>query len=123
MDLGAFSMSLSVKDISASKKFYETLGFEVFHGVEKDGWLIMRSKNCNIGLFQGMFEGNILSFNPGWDNNAQNLASFTDVREIQDHLKKNGIPLISEVAENTKGPGSLSLQDPDGNSILIDQHV
>ena len=123
MELGAFSVSLSVKDISESKRFYENLGFSVFHGVEKEGWLIMKGSNCNIGLFQGMFESNILTFNPGWNNDAEQLDTFTDIRDIQKHLKTNGIPLTSEADEKTKGPASLSLIDPDGNAILIDQHV
>ena len=123
MELGGFSISLTVKDIKQSKEFYQALGFKVFHGDEKQGWLIMKGSNCNIGLFQGMFERNILTFNPGWDGNAKNLDAFTDVRELQQSLKKKGITIINEVDESGSGPGNFSLQDPDGNPILIDQHV
>ena len=123
MELGGFSLSLTVKDIKQSKAFYQALGFKVFHGDEKQGWLIMKSPSCNIGLFQGMFEKNILTFNPGWDENANNLDAFTDVRELQQNLKKKGITIINEVDERGSGPGSFSIQDPDGNPILIDQHV
>lgn len=122
MKLGAFSISLSVKDLSASKKFYETLGFHAFGGDLKKNYLIMKNENTLIGLFQGMFEGNMLTFNPGWDENAKAIETFNDVREIQTHLKANGIKLIAEADEKTKGPGSMMLTDPDGNTILFDQH-
>lgn len=123
MDLGAFSISLAVKDIKASKQFYEKLGFEEFHGDISQNWLILKNGDCVIGLFQGMFEKNILTFNPGWDSNAQELASYTDVRQLQRQLKQQGLELVSEADESTSGPGSLMLVDPDGNPILIDQHV
>ncbi len=123
MELGGFSVSLAVKDLSKSKEFYEAIGFQVFGGDEDQGWLIMKGSGCNIGLFQGMFDKNILTFNPGWDEDAAVLDSFTDVREIQKRLKESGIDLISEADENGSGPASLSLVDPDGNPILIDQHV
>lgn len=123
MKLGAFSISLSVKDLSASKKFYETMGFQVFGGDLKKNYLIMKNGNALIGLFQGMFEGNILTFNPGWDENAKTMETFDDVREIQRHLKANGIKLTTEADEKTKGPGSIMLTDPDGNIILFDQHI
>jgi lactoylglutathione lyase len=122
MKLGAFSVSLSVKDIHASKAFYENLGFSDLGGDISQNWLIMKNENCIIGLFQGMFEKNILTFNPGWDENAKNLDSFTDVREIQRHLKERGIPLQSEADETTEGPAHIMLEDPDGNQILVDQH-
>lgn len=122
MKLGAFSISLSVKDLEGSKQFYENMGFHVFAGSMEQNYLIMKNENALIGLFQGMFEGNILTFNPGWDQNAQNLDSFDDVREIQKRLKNEKIPLIAEADETSSGPSSLMLQDPDGNVILIDQH-
>lgn len=122
MDLGAFSMSLSVKDLDVSKTFYETLGFSVFGGSMESNYLIMKNGNAIIGLFQGMFEGNIITFNPGWDENAQNKESFMDVRLIQEHLKSNGIKLSSEADTSTTGPASLMVTDPDGNLILLDQH-
>ena len=122
MKLGAFSISLSVKDIHASKQFYENLGFSVFGGNIDQKWLIMKNGNALIGLFQGMFEKNIITFNPGWDENAQNMDEFDDVRTIQKQLKEKGIKLESEAAENTSGPASFVLTDPDGNSILVDQH-
>jgi lactoylglutathione lyase len=122
MKLGAFSVSLSVKDIHASKAFYENLGFSDLGGDISQNWLIMKNENCIIGLFQGMFEKNILTFNPGWDENAKNLDSFTDVREIQTHLKERGIPLQAEADEATEGPAHITLEDPDGNQILFDQH-
>jgi lactoylglutathione lyase len=122
MKLGAFSVSLSVKDIHASKAFYENLGFSDLGGDISQNWLIMKNENCIIGLFQGMFEKNILTFNPGWDENAKNLDSFTDVREIQRHLKERGIQLQSEADETTEGPAHIMLEDPDGNQILVDQH-
>lgn len=116
-------MSLNVKDIKASKKFYEQLGFEVIDGKEEEKWLILKNDNCKIGLFEGMIPKNTLTFNPGWNDNAQKLESFTDVREIQKNLKSKGIDLTEETDEKTKGPGWISLVDPDGNPILIDQHV
>jgi catechol 2,3-dioxygenase-like lactoylglutathione lyase family enzyme len=123
MKLGAFSVSLNVKDINASKTFYENLGFTVFGGDLKMNYLIMKNGNAPIGLFQGMFENNILTFNPGWDENAQNIEKFEDVREIQKHLKSKNIVLNTEADEKTSGPASLMITDPDGNVILIDQHV
>ena len=123
MKLGVFSVSLNVKDIHASKEFYETLGFKVFAGDIEKNYLIMKNEGSLIGLFQGMFENNILTFNPGWDANAQKLEGFDDVREIQQKLKEKGIKLESEADEKTKGPASLIVLDPDGNPILIDQHV
>lgn len=123
MKLGAFSISLSVKDIKVSKEFYENLGFKVFAGGFEKNYLIMKNENSLIGLFQGMFEKNILTFNPGWDENAGTLETFDDVREIQRHIKSKGISLITEADENTSGPSSCFLTDPDGNQILFDQHV
>ena len=123
MKLGAFSVSLSVKDIKASQQFYEHLGFTVFAGDIEKRYLIMRNEDTLIGLFQGMFENNILTFNPGWDNNAKPLESFDDVRAIQKELKHKGIHLTTETDENTTGPASITLVDPDGNMILLDQHV
>jgi predicted lactoylglutathione lyase len=123
MQLGAFSVSLAVKDIVASKAFYEMLGFTVFHGHQEQNWLILKNGDTVIGLFQGMFENNILTFNPGWNQNAEPLSDFTDVRELQRQLKANGIPLMTEADETTTGPASLMIADPDGNTILIDQHV
>ena len=123
MKLGAFSISLSVKDIKVSKQFYETLGFTVFAGDMEKKYLIMKNGNALVGLFQGMFENNILTFNPGWDENAIKQESFDDVRSIQKHLKEAGLKLESEADANTKGPASFMVLDPDGNAILIDQHV
>lgn len=120
--LGAFSISISVKDIHASKSFYEQLGFSVFGGDIDKGWLIMKNGTAIIGLFKGMFEGNILTFNPGWDDNAKNIESFTDVRVIQKNLKSGGMPFVSEADETSSGPASFMIQDPDGNMILVDQH-
>lgn len=122
MELGAFSISLSVKDIEASRVFYAKLGFSVFGGDQAQNWLILKNGEHVIGLFQGMFEGNILTFNPGWDQNAQPLDEFTDVRELQRQLKSQDIPLLSEADESTSGPASFMLTDPDGNLILVDQH-
>ena len=122
MDLGAFSVSLSVKDLDASRNFYEKIGFKTMGGDAEQGWLILKSGDHIIGLFQGMFEGNILTFNPGWDQNASEVDPFTDVRELQAHLKEQGIELTSEVDETTSGPGSFTLTDPDGNQIMFDQH-
>ena len=123
MDLGAFSISLAVKDIKVSKTFYEKLGFEVFGGDISQNWLIMKNDDHVIGLFQGMFEKNILTFNPGWDSNARKLDTFTDVRELQRQLRAKGIEFQSEADEGTSGPASFVLVDPDGNPILVDQHV
>jgi catechol 2,3-dioxygenase-like lactoylglutathione lyase family enzyme len=122
MKLGAFSISLSVKDINASKQFYENLGFSVLAGSLDKHYLIMKNENALIGLFQGMFQGNILTFNPGWDENGQNIEEFNDVREIQQILKTKGIAPAPEVDESGSGPGSIMFTDPDGNLILIDQH-
>lgn len=122
MKLGAFSISLSVKDLNLSKTFYEKLGFVVFAGSMEKNYLIMKNDNALIGLFQGMFQGNILTFNPGWDENASNLDDFNDIREIQKQLKSNGITLVSEADEEAEGPASMMLSDPDGNMILLDQH-
>lgn len=122
MKLGAFSMSLNVKDLSKSKSFYQNLGFEILAGNTDNNYLIMKNENSLIGLFQGMFEGNILTFNPGWDENAKELESFDDVRKIQQHLKSQGINLESEVDGSTSGPASFMVKDPDGNLILVDQH-
>ena len=123
MDLGNFSVSLAVKDIAVSRAFYEKLGFEVFGGDADQGWLIMKSPSCVIGLFQGMFEKNTLTFNPGWDADGQALDSFTDVRDIQKQLKAHGVAFAHEADETTSGPASCMVIDPDGNPILIDQHV
>ena len=122
MELGNFSVSLAVKDIEASRSFYEKFGFKVFMGDAKQNWLIMKNGEHVIGLFQGMFDKNILTFNPGWDSNGQNLASFTDVRELQRQLKANGVKLLTEADEKTSGPASFTAVDPDGNQILVDQH-
>ena len=123
MELGAFSISLSVKDIHASRDFYTKLGFEPFGGDIDQNWLIMKNGEATIGLFQGMFEKNLLTFNPGWDSDAQPLGDFTDVRDIQRALKADGLALVAEADTDTTGPASLTLFDPDGNPILIDQHV
>jgi len=123
MELGAFSISLAVKDIKASKAFYEKLGFQDFGGDISQNWLIMKNGDTVIGLFQGMFEKNILTFNPGWDQNAQQLDTFTDVREIQRQLKDQGVQLVSEADESSSGPAYFTAEDPDGNQILFDQHV
>ena len=123
MNLGAFSVSLSVKDLTISKEFYEKLGFKVFGGQLDMNYLIMKNGTTLIGLFQGMFQNNILTFNPGWDENANSLEKFDDVRVIQQKLKTEGITIDKEADKTTKGPESIVLIDPDGNSILIDQHV
>ena len=123
MDLGAFSISLTVKDLGASSEFYEKLGFEVFGGDASQNWLIMKNGDHVIGLFHGMFDRNMLTFNPGWDSNAQPEKDFTDVRELQRRLKAQGVELASEADESTTGPASLIVVDPDGNPILVDQHV
>ncbi|MHA7941983.1 VOC family protein [Formosa sp. 3Alg 14/1] len=123
MTLGAFSISLNVKNIEVSKLFYETLGFTVFGGDIEKNYLIMKNGDTLIGLFQGMFDTNILTFNPGWDQDAKTLDAFNDVRDIQKKLKDQGITLSSEVDESSTGPGNIIVMDPDGNPILIDQHV
>lgn len=122
MELGAFSTSLAVKDLAVSREFYEKLGFEVVGGNAEQNWLILKNKGIVIGLFQGMFEKNVLTFNPGWDQLGNELGNFTDVREIQRELKKSGVTLDNEVDESSSGPATLMLTDPDGNPILIDQH-
>ncbi|WP_243472512.1 VOC family protein [Winogradskyella sp. MH6] len=123
MKLGAFSVSLAVKDIKASKAFYETLGFKVFAGDLDRNYLIMKNESTLIGLFQGMFENNILTFNPGWDQDANTLENYDDVRAIQKHLKSKRISFTSEADESTTGPASFVVLDPDGNAILVDQHI
>ncbi|OGN94394.1 MAG: glyoxalase [Chloroflexi bacterium RBG_13_48_10] len=123
MELGAFSVSLAVKDIEASKLFYEKLGFTAFMGDQSKNWLIMKNGDHVIGLFQGMFDKNILTFNPGWNSDAQQLREFTDVRALQRQLKERGVNMISEADENSTGPASFMVVDPDGNTILVDQHV
>ncbi len=123
MHLGCFSVSLSVKDLAASSAFYQKLGFEVFHDASEHNYMILAMGDTKIGLFQGMFEGNILTFNPGWDQDARPLESYTDVRRIQEKLKSEGLTLASETDEDGTGPASITLIDPDGNAILIDQHV
>ncbi|WP_422024257.1 VOC family protein [Roseibium sp.] len=123
MQLGAFSISLTVKDLAKSKAFYEGLGFSDLGGSGSDGWVILKNGETVIGLFQDMFEKNILTFNPGWDQDAKKLDAFTDIRSLQKTLKDKGYSFVQEVDETTTGPGSLMLLDPDGNPILIDQHV
>ncbi|MFZ1805935.1 MAG: VOC family protein [Cyclobacteriaceae bacterium] len=123
MKLGAFSVSLSVKDLKASKEFYETIGFSVFAGEMERNYLIMKNGNALVGLFQGMFDKNILTFNPGWDESANTLDSFDDVRDIQRRIKSNGVKLVTEADESSSGPASITLIDPDGNPVLIDQHA
>ncbi|MEM6722267.1 MAG: VOC family protein [Bacteroidota bacterium] len=123
MKLGAFSVSLSVKDIHVSKAFYENLGFSVFHGDINQNWLIMKNDQVVIGLFQGMFEGNMMTFNPGWTQEAQPLESFTDIRDIQKELKSKDFAFAQEADESTTGPTSFVITDPDGNVILMDQHL
>ena len=122
MKLGAFSISLSVKDLNTSKEFYEKLGFSVLAGEMEKNYLILKNENSLIGLFQGMFEGNIMTFNPGWDESGKNIDAFDDVRKIQEHLKSSGITLDTEADTNTSGPANFMLKDPDGNVIYIDQH-
>jgi predicted enzyme related to lactoylglutathione lyase len=122
MQLGAFSVSLAVKDLAASKAFYEKFGFQKFAGHEEQNWLILKNGDAIIGLFQGMFDKNILTFNPGWDSNAQNLPSFTDVRELQRQLKAQGLQFTTEADESTTGPASFVAVDPDGNPVMFDQH-
>lgn len=123
MKLGAFSISLSVQDLEASKSFYEKLGFEAAGGNPDHGWLILRNGATTIGIFNGMFEGNLLTFNPGWAQDATPLPEFTDVRDIQRSLREQGVAVLDEADENTEGPASFIVVDPDGNRILIDQHV
>ena len=123
MELGNFSVSLAVKDIEASKLFYEKLGFAVFMGEQSQNWLIMKNGDHAIGLFQGMFDKNILTFNPGWNSDAQQLTEFTDVRELQRQLKARGVVMIAEADDSSTGPASFMIADPDGNTILVDQHV
>ena len=123
MNLGAFSVSLAVKNLEASRSFYEKLGFQVFAGDASQNWLILKNGDHAIGLFQGMFEKNILTFNPGWDSNAQKLDVFTDVRDLQRQLKAKGVVLQTEADETSTGPASFMIVDPDSNPILIDQHV
>jgi catechol 2,3-dioxygenase-like lactoylglutathione lyase family enzyme len=121
--LGAFSVSLAVKDLAASRAFYEKLGFSVVGGKAEQNWLILRNPSVTIGLFQGMFERNILTFNPGWDSEAKPLAEFTDVRELQRKLETRGVEFATRADEGTTGPASFIVVDPDGNSVLVDQHV
>jgi catechol 2,3-dioxygenase-like lactoylglutathione lyase family enzyme len=123
MELGAFSVSLAVKDLEASRMFYEKFGFKAFAGNPAQNWQILKNGDHVIGLFQGMIDKNILTFNPGWDQNAQKVATFTDVRELQRQLKAQGVQFMSEADENTTGPASFMALDPDGNTILVDQHV
>lgn len=122
MDLGAFSISLAVKDISASRSFYEKLGFSIIGGTEQDNWLILSNREHVIGLFQGMFEQNILTFNPGWDQHGNELGSFTDIRQLQSDLRQQGIEPAEVIENDRQGPASFVIEDPDGNTILIDQH-
>jgi lactoylglutathione lyase len=122
MSIGAFSVSLTVADIHASKAFYEKLGFTAFAGELEHNWLIMQNGDCTIGLFQGMFDKNMLTFNPGWNSNAEEISPFKDVRVLQEEWRKKGITFVSEVDPASKGPGSFMIEDPDGNPILIDQH-
>ncbi|MEX0738336.1 MAG: VOC family protein [Pseudohongiella sp.] len=123
MKLGCFSVSLAVKDLQKSKAFYEKIGFEVFAGEASHGFLIMKNGDTNIGLFQGMFENNILTFNPGWNQNAENVTPFDDVRQLLEQFKSQGLEIVEESITGDKGPSSFSVIDPDGNAILIDQHV
>ena len=123
MELGAFSVSLAVKDLQASRSFYEKLGFTMFAGDASQNWLILKNGDVTIGLFQGMFEKNILTFNPGWNSDAQPLGQFTDVRELQRRLKESGVEILTPADESSTGPGSFVIADPDGTPILVDQHV
>ena len=123
MNLGAFSVSLSVANLEASRAFYEKLGFTLFAGDASQNWLILKNGDCTIGLFEGMLEKNTLTFNPGWDSRANAIDAFTDVRELQRQLKAQGVELVSEADESTRGPASFVVVDPDGNAILFDQHV
>ncbi|MCR8845066.1 VOC family protein [Paenibacillus sp. SC116] len=122
MSIGAFSVSLTVKDIQQSKQFYEKIGFHAFTGDITQNWLIMQNGDCTIGLFQGMFDKNILTFNPGWNNKAEEINPFKDVRELQEEFRSKGIPIINDGVSTSEGPASFVIEDPDGNSILIDQH-
>ena len=123
MELGAFSISLAVKDLEASRTFYEKLGFKVVAGEPLDNWQILRNGSCTIGIFQKMFEKNILTFNPGWDSQGRDLETYTDVRDLQRQFKAEGLQLEVEADEHSTGPASFVLTDPDGNPILVDQHV
>jgi lactoylglutathione lyase len=123
MELGAFSISIAVKDLKASMEFYEKFGFKAFAGDPSKNWVILKNGDHAIGLFQGMFDKNILTFNPGWDSNAQKLAAFTDVRVLQRHLKAQGVQMMTEADESTTGAASFIAVDPDGNPVLVDQHV
>lgn len=123
MELGNFSISLAVKDLETSRIFYEKLGFKVFAGDSQQNWLIMKNGDHHIGLFQGMFDKNILTFNPGWDAQAQPLEKYTDVRELQRQLKNQGVPFVAEADVHSTGPASFMVVDPDGNPILVDQHI
>lgn len=123
MKLGNFSISLAVKDVAASIDFYQKIGFEIFHDQSQQGWAIMKNQSCVIGLFQDMFEKNILTFNPGWDADGQSVSDFTDIRDIQKKLKASDISIAQEVDESSTGPASFVVQDPDGNPIMFDQHV
>ena len=123
MQLGNFSVSLSVKDLQASKTFYAALGFMAIGGDDEQGWVILRNGDCTVGLFQGMLDKNTLTFNPGWNAEGELLDEFTDVRDLQRHLKSQGMSLASEADENSTGPASFMIIDPDGNPILVDQHV
>ena len=123
MELGAFSVSLSVKDLASSREFYEKLGFRPVGGDPDQNWQILRNGNVTIGLFHGMFEGNILTFNPGWDSQARPVDDFTDVRELQRRLKAQGLEMTAEADESGSGPASFVVVDPDGNAILVDQHL
>ena len=122
MNLGAFSVSLAVKDVKTSVAFYQKLGFEYMVDLTPQGWAILKNGEHVIGLFQGMIDENILTFNPGWDQNAENLESFTDVRELQKQLKGNGVKFLTEADESGEGPAHFTIEDPDGNQILVDQH-
>ena len=122
MNLGAFSISLAVRDLAASRAFYETLGFQALHDTSAQNWLILKNGDHVVGLFQGMFDQNILTFNPGWDQSAQPLPEFTDVRALQRELKARGVAFATEADESTTGPASFVIVDPDGNPILVDQH-
>ncbi len=122
MELGTFSVSLAVKDLQASRAFYEKLGFQAFHGEASQNWLILKNGDHVIGLFQGMFDKNMLTFNPGWDSSARPVDPFTDVRELQRRLREQGVPLLTQADESTTGPASFMVVDPDGNAILVDQH-
>ncbi|TJY44580.1 VOC family protein [Cohnella pontilimi] len=122
MNLGAFSVCLSVKDIHVSKSFYENLGFQIWAGDIKQNWLVMKNENCEIGIFQGIIQKNILTFNPGWTQDNENLEQFTDIREIQKQLKAKGMKMLTEADEASEGPAHFIIEDPDGNQILFDQH-